>query len=153
MAHGVGQDIPPGTYRAPGHPSGCYWARLSGFGGSSSEIIANSFNPDSQVVTIAPSDAGFHTQGCGTWTQNLSAITSSPDAPFGEGTFIVGTDVSPGTWRSAGSSDCYWERESGFSGTFSDIIANNFGSGPQIVTIAASDVGFRSNGCGNWTEG
>jgi hypothetical protein len=149
----VGADVAAGTYRAPGDPSGgCYWERLSGFGGTVGEIIANDIKPGSAVVTIAPSDAGFHSSGCGTWTQNLAAITSSPAAPFGDGTFIVGTDVSAATWRSDGASSCYWERESGFGGTTGNIIANNFGSGAQVVTISTSDVGFQSDGCGNWTK-
>jgi hypothetical protein len=103
-------------------------------------------------VTIAASDAGFHTSACGTWTQDLSATTFNPDAPFSDGTFIVGVDIGAGTWRSDGSDGCYWERLSGFGGTLDDTIANNFGSGVQVVTIAPSDAGFQSNGCGDWTK-
>jgi hypothetical protein len=149
----VGQDIRPGTYRAA-HPSGgCYWERLRGFSGEFGDIIANNFTGAPDVVTIAPSDFGFSSEGCGTWTANLSPITSSPTAPFGEGKFIVGTDIAPGTWRSSASSGgCYWERLSGFGGTFGDIIANNFSSSIEVVTIAPGDAGFESSGCGTWTK-
>ena len=59
-------DIPAGTYRTDGSDS-CYWERLSGFGGTLAEIIAND-NPDGQVVvTILQTDKGFTTKRCGTW--------------------------------------------------------------------------------------
>jgi hypothetical protein len=80
----VGVDIQPGTYRAPGGPPAtppynwdswaklCRWARLSGFGGTRGETIAGIASPGSlaggpQVVTIASTDAGFRSSGCGTW--------------------------------------------------------------------------------------
>lgn len=72
-------------------------------------------------------------------------------ASFGSGTKRVGADVQPGTYRARGGAACYWERLNGFSGRLGNIIANEFGSGPQIVTISASDKGFSSNGCGRWT--
>ena len=42
----------------------CYWARLSGFTGGLSDIIGNG-NSGLEIVSIAKSDAGFTTQGCG----------------------------------------------------------------------------------------
>ena len=62
----VGSDIQAGTYRAPGGDS-CYWARLSGFDGTTAEILANNEGQTSPIVTIRPSDAGFQTSGCGSW--------------------------------------------------------------------------------------
>lgn len=132
--------------------SGCYWERLSGFSGGLSDVIANGLSNVHQVVSIAPTDAGFSTKGCGTWTSNLSALTTSPTAPFGDGVFIVGTDISAGTWSAPGGSGCYWERLSGFSGELSDVIANDFGTTTPVVTISSSDVGFTSDGCGAWTK-
>ena len=152
----VGVDIQPGTYRAAMPTSGgCYWARLSGFDGTLEEIIANNSSdnllPD--VVTISPTDVGFSSERCGIWTLNLSPITSEPTAPFGGGKFIVGTDIAPGMWRNNDfSGNCYWERLSAFSGTFEDIIAFEYSSSPQIVTIAQEDVGFTSHGCGMWIK-
>jgi hypothetical protein len=64
----VGTDIQPGTYRTRSASSGCYWERLSGFGGSMGEILANENTDGPAVVTIASSDKGFKSQGCGTWT-------------------------------------------------------------------------------------
>lgn len=153
--HIVGTDIQPGTYRAASFSGSCYWERKSGFGGTIDEIIANSFTTIPQVVTIAPSDAGFESDGCGTWTSDLSPITFGPFANFGDGIYIVGTDadIAAGTWRSNDfSGSCYWERKNGFGGTLDEIEANSFSTIRQIVTIKSGDMGFESDGCGTWTR-
>lgn len=63
----VGVDIAAGNYRAPGGDL-CYWARVSGFGGTLGEIIANDNVTGAAIVSIDPSDAGFMSHGCGEWT-------------------------------------------------------------------------------------
>jgi len=62
----VGSDVQPGTYESSGQ-SGCYWARLSGFSGQVSDVIANGNSDGPVVVTIEAGDAGFQSDGCGTW--------------------------------------------------------------------------------------
>lgn len=147
----VGTDIQPGTYRARGG-SGCYWERESGFSGSLSDILANENPAGPTLVTIAPTDKGFKSHGCGTWTQDLSPITSSPTAPFEQGTYIVNKDIAPGTWQSSGGDGCYWARLRGFSGSLHDIIANDNTNDAAIVQIAPTDAGFSSERCGTWTK-
>lgn len=147
----VGKDIQPGTYRTRTGSPGCYWARLSGFGGTTDEIIANDNTDGPAVVTISGSDKGFQSQNCSTWTQDLSQITQSKTS-FSDGTYIVGTDFTPGTYKNTGVQGCYWARLRGFGGTTDDIIANNNEDAVAIVTIAASDKGFQSKGCGTWTR-
>lgn len=63
----VGTDVQPGTYRNSGSASGCYWERLSGFGGTPADLIANGLSEDQQIVTILDTDAGFKSEDCGTW--------------------------------------------------------------------------------------
>ncbi|WP_197048119.1 hypothetical protein [Mycobacterium paragordonae] len=63
----TGVDLVPGTYRSQGGDS-CYWERLRGFGGQTADIIANGAGILPQTVTIAPTDAGFRSQGCAPWT-------------------------------------------------------------------------------------
>lgn len=145
----VGTDIQPGTYRAVGPFNSCYWARLSGLSGNSDDIIAND-NGSGPVVKIGASDKAFQSRGCGTWTADLSPITQSPDSSFGNGTFIVGTDISAGTWKSDSPESCYWARLSGFSGGMGHVIANENGAG--LVQIARTDKGFLSSSCGTWTK-
>ncbi len=138
---------------------GCYWERLSGFGGTLDDVIANDFTPHAYplVVEIKPTDAGFYAdEDCGIWFLVTGPITSNPDGPIGEGTYIVGTgpnaDMHPGTWRAPGGSSCYWERLSGFGGTLNEIIANDFGAINPVVTIAPTDAGFHSHNCGTWEK-
>jgi hypothetical protein len=147
----VGEDVKPGTYRLREPADFCYWARLKGFGGTLDEIIANDNVMGYGVVTIGKSDAGFESRGCGEWSADLSRVTAGTHRMDVDGTYIVGTDISAGTWRSTGGEFCYWARLSGFGGTLNDIIANNnvFG-GPSVVTIGRSDKGFVTRGCGEW---
>ena len=66
---GTGKNqVPPGTYVSFGNKN-CYWKRLSGFGGSTEDIIANGIGDGRQIVDIAPTDVGFSTKRCGTWTK------------------------------------------------------------------------------------
>lgn len=146
----VGSDIQPGTYRGEGGTF-CYWERLSGFSGEFEDIIANGNGDYPQVVAIEEGDAGFSSEGCGGWTDELEPITDSTTGPFEDGTFIIGVDVAPGTYGAPGGQFCYWERLSGFSGEFEDIIANGTGESGQVVTIADGDAGFETSGCGEWT--
>lgn len=77
-------------------------------------------------------------------------VESGPVPAFGEGTFEVGTDIQPGDYRSDGATSlCYWERLSGFDGELASIITNG-NLAPEIVTVAAGDAGFTSQGCGDW---
>lgn len=146
----VGKDIQPGTYRTRVGSSNRYYERLKGFSGSTDDIIANNTDAPA-IVTIKPTDKGFSSQNCGTWTKDLSRITASKTS-FGDGMFIVGTDITPGTYKDTGGDSCYYARLSGFGNTTDDILANNLASAPAIVTISASDMGFQSNGCGTWTK-
>jgi hypothetical protein len=146
----VGSDITPGTYRTRSAPNDCYWERLRGFSGELKDIIANDFGSGYQVVTISATDKGFSSSRCGTWSSNLSRVTSSMTR-FGQGTLIVNTDITPGTYKSSQGGSCYWARLSNFSGNLSGIIANHFGS-KGVVTIRSSDRGFNSSRCGTWTK-
>lgn len=147
----VGKDIQAGTYRTRTGSSGCYYSRLSGFGGSFDEIISNENTDYPTVVTIATTDKGFKSSRCGTWTQNLSQITESKTS-FSDGIYIVGTDIEPGKYKNVGQEGCYYSRLSGFTGSIGNIISNENTDDPAIVTIAATDKGFKSSRCGTWTK-
>jgi hypothetical protein len=146
----VGKDIAPGTYRSRGG-DGCYWARLRSFGGDLNSILANTTADGPTLVTLRPTDRGFETRRCGTWTSSLVRITRSKTR-FGPGTFVVGVDIAPGTYRSNGRGDCYWARLRSFTGDLNSILANSNTSGPTIVSISAGDRGFQSTRCGTWTR-
>jgi len=89
---------------------------------------------------------------CGTWfnTPRHAAQTSIPP-----GVWLVGGQVSAGTYRTNANSGCYWERVSNFGGTLEAVIDNEFVSsaGQQLVEIRSSDAGFHTDGdCGTWTR-
>ncbi len=61
----VGKDIEPGLYRSA--TGARYWARLSGFSGESSDLLANGAGAEGPaMVEIKPADAGFYSVGA-TW--------------------------------------------------------------------------------------
>ncbi len=146
----VGDGLMPGTYRVLASPAGCYWERLRGFSGATSEIIANDVSVDPMVVTVKPSDAGFRVSGCSVWTASLTPTdhTPLPTGPFPDGEWLVGRQMPTGSWRAAGGPGCFWQRLSGFGGEPTDVIAS--GTNPT-VTLVEGDLGFRSRRCGSWT--
>lgn len=146
---GLHTDLEPGTYRAA-PSSGCYWERLSGLSGEFDDIIANEFTDDPTIVTIASTDAAFSSDGCGTWQAVQDTYPSTPATEFTDGAHVVGGHIAAGTYRTGASDGCYWERRSGFSGEFDDIIANQITDNQTAVTIESGDVGFLSSSCGTW---
>lgn len=146
----VGEDVRPGTYRSDGATAACYWERVAGTSGDFEEIAANG-NLSPEIVTIDEADTGFTSQGCGDWFTVEDTYPAVPATAFEDGTFAVGEHIEPGAYQAEGGTDqCYWERRSGFSGEFGDIVAN--GSTATTVEIDSSDAGFTSSGCGRWSR-
>ena len=90
------------------------------------------------------------------WTATgESAGASAPASGFGGGVHLVGSDIEPGTYRArAGRDGCYWRRLSGLGGDIiDDVIASDIVyAGAAVVTIAATDRAFSSEGCGQWVH-
>jgi hypothetical protein len=65
-------------------------------------------------------------------------------SPKGEGTWNVGDEIKPGTWKAYDESDCYWARLSDNG----DIRDNHFGDALRIsVNVQASDGQFEISNC------
>lgn len=65
------------------------------------------------------------------------------------GTFIVGTEILPGVYSSAGplpDDACYWRR----IGPEDITLENALSKLPQVVRIDVGDVAFKTNGCEPW---
>ncbi|MEU6778768.1 hypothetical protein ABZ912_06160 [Nonomuraea angiospora] len=66
-------------------------------------------------------------------------------------TLVVGTDIQPGTYRTAGPTAgipmCYWARLRSATG---DEIASGMPTSTASVTILATDKAFRTAGCAEW---
>ncbi len=66
----------------------------------------------------------------------------------GDGTFAVGKDIVPGTYRSDGPRDgaaCYWRRIGGDKTLDSAMTKKS-----QVVLIEPSDTAFRTDRCQTW---
>ena len=87
--HLIGLDIQPGIYRAPGGERGerCVWHRLSGIGGTFSEIIAMDAFPQRPTVEILSDDKAFNSEDCGEWApliaQQQTASAQNVDTAAG----------------------------------------------------------------------
>ena len=108
----------------------------------------------------------MHIAGTSAFFISIDCIQWIPatEGSFGDGLWVVGTDIQPGLYRSiefgAGTrvaghfdyysvSDCDWERLSGFGGTYGDEIRPRTGS-KWVARIEPTDRGFMSSGCGVW---
>ncbi|MFE1951989.1 hypothetical protein ACFW9D_16140 [Streptomyces sp. NPDC059524] len=71
----------------------------------------------------------------------------------GDGEFLVGEDIQPGTYKTSGPDGfgCYWERAKDASGELTAIIANNNLEGPGRVTVNQGEY-FKSRGCADWQK-
>lgn len=107
------------------------------------------------VVTVTKTEAGPVVWS----TKTVRATVTAKPKPHhpsgsipGDGTFRVGREVRPGTYKSKpdplGSGDCYWARLS--SASENDIIDNHLGAGPTFVTIHSTDRYFQTVGCATW---
>ncbi|MFB6618580.1 hypothetical protein ACIGFK_27440 [Streptomyces sp. NPDC085524] len=156
----VGKDIQPGTYRTTGNGSaGCYWERAKDSSGEADSIISNDNVTGASYVTIADSDKIFKTNDCKDWEAvDPKAAGGSPKTEFSgkAGMLKVGTDVAPGTYKSAGPAEdgagCYWERSKSAAHDLDSIIANENPTGSAVVTIGADDAYFKTNDCADWKK-
>jgi hypothetical protein len=150
----VPDEVKPGIYRATTPGSNCYWERVKNFTGGLNSIIANGNAVGGPIVIeIAKSDKGFTSEGCAPWSSDLSRASASRTS-VGDGMWIVGTDMAPGTYRTTvPGGNCYWARLRSFDGSVNSILANDLpGRGNAIVEIRPSDTGFETGGCGTWEK-
>lgn len=87
----------------------------------------------------------------------VAVAPAAPAGSIGEGVWIVGSDVQPGTYRSSGAPSggyCMWSRHSSTAGGPFDAITASDGSkaGQMLVTIQAGDKLFRTHGCAPFTK-
>lgn len=71
---------------------------------------------------------------------------AEPTEPAGisDGTYLVGTDMDPGSYKSTGSSGCYWARMKDDAGK--NIIANDYAKGPTRFTAKKGEY-VKISGC------
>ena len=148
--HIVGDDIQPGIYRGQAGGdmlSSCYWARLSDLTGDIKAIIANDNEVGQFYVEVLESDYALETS-C-----ELILLEYAPAVDVGDtlppGTYIVGRDIRPGTYRGQAGDDimesCYWARLRDVSGEMGSIIANDNAVGSFYVQVLESDFALKTS--------
>ncbi len=168
----VGDEVPPGRYVTDPEPY-CHWNRRSGFsiGNAAAQVAFVPFEspPDhdfiagrelrfdsgQEIVDIHPSDAAFRTNAeCGEWRPE--PLDTGIQERIPPGTWLVGTQIRPGAYRTAARELCYWARVSGFGAGQEDVVEEGLveldvSEVELTVTIEESDAGFYSNAdCGVW---
>lgn len=63
----VGVDIEPGIYVAASPTEDAWWERLGDFTGEKSLAFGSANDAAQLIVEIRSTDAGFKSEGCGTW--------------------------------------------------------------------------------------
>jgi hypothetical protein len=80
------------------------------------------------------------------------ATPTSGGSSIEDGTWQVGSDVQPGTYRAPGGGGCYWEIDNGppsSSGNTSNVLNNSFGDSNPVVTLSPGNW-FKTSNCGTW---
>jgi len=83
--------------------------------------------------------------------EGAAGAPSAAPGQIGDGVWVVGADVQPGTYRSTGPASryCMWSRHNTLAGGPMDGIIASDGSsaGGVLVTIQPTDKVFRTRGC------
>ena len=151
----VGQDIQPGRYIATPPDRFCYWERLSGLGGTIDDVIVNDLLISHHlIVEIVPTDAGLNSQGCAGWRPYTPP--PEPETSFGDGDWLVGSDIVAGTYRTRndfanGPPPCSWERANGFTHDHDEIVDHDLPPDGPIVLELHDGERFSTSSCGFWS--
>ena len=87
-----------------------------------------------------------------TTSEEETADVESENETLSAGTYVVGEDIEPGTYKTDGPADdsfsgmCYWARLSGLSGEFDELIANDAFEGQTTVVVNEGDVALELTG-------
>jgi hypothetical protein len=143
----VGKDIRAGFYIGTTNGTefldSCYWAKLSDLSGEFDSIIANDNSIGQYYIEVLDSDYALETACDLRYLENLPDPVSDFPQKIESGTYLVGIDIQPGTYRGQAGTDisesCYWERLSNARGGFNGIIANDNAAGQFYVQVGSGD--------------
>jgi hypothetical protein len=134
-----------------------------GSSGASDDTTTTTATPAPTVTVTAPAGQPAPAVTVTAPAPPAKTVTAKPAAPAPppaapaaiteDGTFFVGTDIKPGTYRSEGGDDtCYWARLKNTSGDIDSIIANGGFTAREVITIKKTDKAFETRGCGTWKK-
>lgn len=127
----------------------------AGAGGGKGNAATTTAAPAPTVTVTVTAKAAAPRTGSGT-AGGGTGTSAAATTVAGDGEYLVGQDMQPGTYRTAGPSDgsggnCYWQRSKDASGSVDSIIANDNLAGSGLVTVSKGEV-FESTGCQNWVR-
>jgi len=125
------------------------------FGCLTSCLVFTTIGSNEAKVTSTPAQSGQTAVPTGVYVPrvvtteanvaNATAVplTATPEGVFAPGTYVVGKDIQPGTYRGQAGNDlfgsCYWARLNGLSGELDDIIANDNAEGQFYIEVKGTD--------------
>jgi hypothetical protein len=118
-------------------------------GNNSGSTSTTAASPTStSAVPATPAAAAPSTQA--------PAAPAGPKTQFGDGTYLVGTDIAEGSYKSTGPRPsavpiCYWARMKDDSGSVTSILANNTSQGATRLTVKKGEY-LEVTGC-DFTKG
>ncbi len=149
----VNTDIEPGLYRGDSYEeraSMCYWARLSGLGGSLDEILANGNSIGPFYIEVLGSDVALETACSLTRLPTLPGPPATFPSTVRPGMYLVGIDIAPGRYRGVAGEgifeSCYWARLGSARGDLDSILANDNANGQFYIEVPGSDYALQT-GC------
>jgi hypothetical protein len=78
--------------------------------------------------------------------------TPPPKAAISDGTWVVGSDIKAGLYKTAGDGECYWARLKDLTGGLDSIRANGNIDGPTTIQVLRSDKALELNGGCDWRK-
>jgi len=157
---GVGALIIGAGIGAAGHSNKTTTTTTSAAGDPKTAVTVTTTQtaPAPAAVTVTAKAAAAPAAPTVTDTVTAAAPTSAAPAGISDGTYVVGTDIKAGLYKTSGPADsgdlanCYWERDRDLSGGMGSIIANDNPNGPTTVQISSSDKAFKTSGCAPWVK-
>ncbi|MFI6319002.1 hypothetical protein ACIBG8_15840 [Nonomuraea sp. NPDC050556] len=126
------------------------------------ETTASGVQPTDQPTapagqpTVGQPTAGQPTAGQPTAGQPTQQAGQSQAKVPGNGTLVVGRDIQPGTYKTAGplagQTMCYWARLKDTSLDLANVLDSGMPKGPATVTIVPTDKAFQTGGCADWIK-
>jgi collagen triple helix repeat protein len=83
--------------------------------------------------------------------KRVEVAAGGGSSTFADGTWQVGSDISPGTYRARGGDGCYWAILNGPPRGDSDNIEENGGFTRNVVVTLSNGQWFETNECGDWS--
>jgi hypothetical protein len=123
-------------------------------------------SPDAPMHTRPAPAATMHNRPASGSATADGGAPARPQAPaksttpatvpaYGDGTYVVGKDIKPGTYATtvpSTSKSCFWERDRSLAATPNGVIENDslYAGAHGLVVIAPTDQAFGTAGCGQW---